>query len=336
MNLTRVACTLIAVWSLFPTTGAAQNLEAMPETETLMSSILVPKAGTECIGGISYDDGSFEDGYGFSSSTSAGTYAMRFQLPGGTNRIDAVCICWKSVSGSSHDHGLRIWAADGPGGAPGTLLSTLPATSVSGISLSGKFTRYEVPGGITVPTNVVYVAPTWSPLFFPGRYLCADENGPGGQPAYAGTSIVDLKPSLQIGTPTSFPNYKALGIRLEAVATSACIPTPTSMCLSSGRFRVQANFRTNQGQSGSAQVVKLTEDTGYLWFFAASNVEVVVKVLNGCGVNSRYWVFAGGLTDVEVSLTVTDTQTGVSKVFSNLLGTKFAPVQDTSAFATCP
>ena len=36
------------------------------------------------------------------------------------------------------------------------------------------------------------------------------------------------------------------------------------------------------------------------WFFQAENVEAVVKVLNGCGINDRYWVFAGGLTDVKV------------------------------------
>ncbi|HXM78695.1 MAG TPA: hypothetical protein VOA00_05615, partial [Thermoanaerobaculia bacterium] len=65
-------------------------------------------------------------------------------------------------------------------------------------------------------------------------------------------------------------------------------------------------------------------------------VEVVVKVLNGCGVNSRYWTFAGGLTDVNVILTVTDTQTGVVQTYVNPQGTPFEPIQDTSAFATCP
>jgi len=63
---------------------------------------------------------------------------------------------------------------------------------------------------------------------------------------------------------------------------------------------------------------------------------VIVKVLNACGLNQRYWFFAGGLTDVKVHFTVTDTQTGKVKLYDNPPHTPFRPIQDTSAFATCP
>jgi hypothetical protein len=82
--------------------------------------------------------------------------------------------------------------------------------------------------------------------------------------------------------------------------------------------------------------VPLTSDTGYFWFFNSDNVEVVIKVLNGCGLNQRFWVFAGGLTDVKTRILVTDTQTGASKAYLNPQGKAFQPIQDTSAFATCP
>jgi len=62
---------------------------------------------------------------------------------------------------------------------------------------------------------------------------------------------------------------------------------------------------------------------------------MVVKVLNGCGVDSNYWVFAGGLTNVQVVMTVTDTQTGAVKTYVNPQGQAFRPIQDTAAFA-CP
>jgi hypothetical protein len=81
---------------------------------------------------------------------------------------------------------------------------------------------------------------------------------------------------------------------------------------------------------------RLTGDTGYFWFFDSSNVEIVIKVLDGCTLNGHHWVFAGGLTNVKVTITVTDTANGIQKVYENPLNTTFLPIQDTAAFATCP
>ena len=79
-----------------------------------------------------------------------------------------------------------------------------------------------------------------------------------------------------------------------------------------------------------------TPDTGSFWFFSPNNVEVIVKVVSGCGFNSRYWTFAGGLPDVNVVMMVTDTQTGAVRTYVNPQGVALQPIQDTSAFATCP
>ena len=120
-------------------------------------------------------------------------------------------------------------------------------------------------------------------------------------------------------------------------AIPSCVPTSTALCLGAdARFKVEATFLTPQGQSGQAQVVKFTSESGYLWFFTDTNVELVVKVLNGCGVNQRYWVFSAGLTDVNVVLKVTDTKTGAVRTYTNPLNQKYEAVQDTSAFASCP
>jgi hypothetical protein len=115
-----------------------------------------------------------------------------------------------------------------------------------------------------------------------------------------------------------------------------CVANVTTLCLNNSRFKVQAQWFTWDGASGVGQVIPLTSDTDAFWFFSPNNVEVVVKVPNGCGVNSRYWTFAGGLTNVNVILTVTDTQTGAVKTYVNPQGTAFQPIQDTNAFATCP
>jgi hypothetical protein len=128
-----------------------------------------------------------------------------------------------------------------------------------------------------------------------------------------------------------------LGDRQHLRGTLApCVADPTTLCLNGGRFRVRARWRTAAGAQGEARVVPLTADTGYLWFFDPANVEAVVKVLDGCPVNDRFWVFAGGLTDVAVDLEVEDTATGAMRQYRNPQRTAFEPLQDTSAFAGCP
>jgi len=107
------------------------------------------------------------------------------------------------------------------------------------------------------------------------------------------------------------------------------------LCLNDGRFQVVATWNIPEA-SGRAHVARLTNDTGYLWFFDPSNVEVVIKVLDACDAFGRFWVFAGGLTNVAVEITVLDSQTGEMKTYHNDLGEPFAPLQDTDAFATCP
>ena len=59
----------------------------------------------------------------------------------------------------------------------------------------------------------------------------------------------------------------------------------------------------------------------------------MVKVLEACGVNGYRWVFASGLTNVQVGLTVTDVVTGVTNTYNNPQSTAFKAVQDTKAFA---
>ena len=116
----------------------------------------------------------------------------------------------------------------------------------------------------------------------------------------------------------------------------ACTQSDTTMCLNNNRFAVSTTYLTTDGSNGPGHAVKLTDDTGYFWFFSSTNVEAVIKVLNGCGLNSHYWAFAGGLTNVKVVITITDTQNGTTKTYTNPINTAFQPIQDTGAFGTCP
>lgn len=112
----------------------------------------------------------------------------------------------------------------------------------------------------------------------------------------------------------------------------SCFSNSTSLCLAGGRFRVNVGWQAlNLGTSGAGQAVPLTGDTGYFWFFSSSNVELVIKLIDGRAVNNHFWVFYGALTDVQYLITVTDTVTGTVKLYSGVSGTQTAR-NDTSAF----
>jgi hypothetical protein len=113
---------------------------------------------------------------------------------------------------------------------------------------------------------------------------------------------------------------------------TGCSITNSSLCLLSNRFKVEVNWRVpSQGTSGYGHAITMTSDTGHFWFFSQQNVELVVKVLDGRPVNGRYWVFFGALSDVEYTITVTDTSTGAMRTYFNPQG-RLASVADTSAF----
>lgn len=124
------------------------------------------------------------------------------------------------------------------------------------------------------------------------------------------------------------------GYSNEATATtpassSSCVSDSATLCLFGGRFRVVASYRNYAGTRGNGTAVSLTSDTGYFWFFSPANVEVVAKIVSFCGAGSNnYSLYAGGLTDVEVTLTVTDTINGTTRSYTNPLGTPFTLIRD--------
>jgi hypothetical protein len=130
-----------------------------------------------------------------------------------------------------------------------------------------------------------------------------------------------------------------------ALATGPCVSDPTTLCIDDHpgdrRFQVRAAFQTTQGGniSGDAHAIPLSglgvSQGGLFWFFSANNPELLVKILDGCSVNSREWVFASAGTNVAVTLTVTDTATGAIETYTNPDLHSMAPIQDTSAFSGC-
>jgi hypothetical protein len=113
--------------------------------------------------------------------------------------------------------------------------------------------------------------------------------------------------------------------------------TAAELCLQS-KFAINATWRTGlpgSGTTGNAAVAVASPGSGIFWFFDPSNWEVMVKVINGCALNNRWWVFSAATTNVYYQMNVTDVQSGQSKIYFNYPGPPAPAVTDTDAFP-CP
>jgi hypothetical protein len=112
----------------------------------------------------------------------------------------------------------------------------------------------------------------------------------------------------------------------------SCAPDDETLCLLNDRFAVSVEWEDQRtGNTGVGTAVPGTDNSGYYWFFSSTNLELVVKVLNGKPVNGKIWFFYGALSDVIYTITVTDTATGEVREYTNPAG-NICGNADTSAF----
>jgi len=226
---------------------------------------------------------------------------------------------------------LRIQATGFDAQSVGSFPLTVRASGTSGPRVAG----------ISVPQGP---APGGTPVLITGRGFAQGMTVEfGGVPA---TDVVIYGPTtLSATTPAHAPGSVDVTVRgstgagtlAAGFAYTAFVPTPcvvnaSTLCLNGGRFKVQVAWHVpTNGTGGDASAVPLTTDTGYFWFFSANNIELVVKVVDGRPANGKFWVFYGALSNVEYFVNVTDTQTGVTKTYSNPNGQQ-SSVADTAAF----
>ena len=286
---------------------------------------------------IVYDDGETDVGYGFASTAAFYDIVQRFDLPSAPLQVDELELCFfRSGSQDTLDFDITFWDNTGAGGGPGSLVDFVPAT-ISGLPGGSvpTFFTFDLSGlGVVLDQQTVYIGVGWSPDVSADFFLCGDYDRPTVQPGFDMINL-DLN---WFALESVDDQYSALMVRgtFSPLDSGACTPDAETLCLADGRFEVRMDWRTPQGAQGEGNGIQLTPDTGYFWFFNEDNVEVVIKVLNACSFANHYWVFAGGLTNVEVVITVTDTANGAAKVYTNPLGQAFQPIQDTVAFMTCP
>ena len=127
-------------------------------------------------------------------------------------------------------------------------------------------------------------------------------------------------------------NIPTMPPAMQVEAATPCKADDTTLCLNQSRFAVKINWRNyTDGTTGAGHAVSIGSESGYFWFFGSSQAELIVKVLDGNKTNGYFWFLYGALTDLEYTITVTDTQTGTVKTYFNPPRT-LASVADVKAF----
>jgi PKD repeat protein len=134
--------------------------------------------------------------------------------------------------------------------------------------------------------------------------------------AFSGAGSVlsspEAVPAEAAGTPAA---------RVSPGGQAGCSSNISTLCLDSARgFTVTLAARDQRtGRTGAGQAIPQNDLFGYFSIPALTsdptNPEVFVKVLDGRAINGHFWVFYGGLTDLEYTITVRDTLTGQIRTY---------------------
>jgi len=218
-----------------------------------------------------------------------------------------------------------------PGQQQGTIYRATPGTGGAGSSPFWTLVTSGLPAGTPISDLLLDPAIT-------GRLYAATDSGVfvsddrGDSWTASGDANPPVALSLAVDPRTLGPLYAGTSQGVYVLDRGGCVADDADSCLHTSRFRVQVGFRRADGTSGVGHAVPLGDASTAFWFFDPANLELLVKVLDGRPVNGSFWVFAGGLSDVRYTLTVTDVVTGAVKTYVNPAGV-LSSFADTAAFA---
>ncbi len=135
------------------------------------------------------------------------------------------------------------------------------------------------------------------------------------------------------GTTESTMALKILVVANEPAGT--CEAGEETLCLQDSRYAVEMDWWTSEGsESGPGRVVyEGTNDSGLFYFFEpGKGWEVLIKVLNACGLNNHVWVYGASATTLGYSIRVTDTVTGAMREYRNEADRRARAITDNLAF----
>ena len=229
---------------------------------------------------------------------------------------------------------IRRGAFDGPIVGSSSIYLQLDATSSTDVDGFFHFGGAN-DGAPVTPGDTLTITHTWSG---PGILFFDAGTGAFG----SGGSCGGAYETIGTSPPLDVPVRGTMGIQIDQEdLTTACVKSDTVLCIENGpgdaRFQLTVDFN-HAGSNGTGQASLQTlgiAHGGSFWFFGQDNPEILVKVLNGCARNNKFWVFITAGTNVGFNVHVKDTVASATKDYTNTDGVAAVPVQDTGAFP-CP
>lgn len=132
-----------------------------------------------------------------------------------------------------------------------------------------------------------------------------------------------------------------LGVVTAGEVRAACTPSETRLCLLDGRFAATLSWDDGSGPKSALVAAPHADGTssasGLFRFYESdpSNWEVLVKMVDGCRTNGRFWVLVSASTGFGWRLEVVDTATTLGRAWFHPLDGRASGVADFEAFSAC-
>jgi hypothetical protein len=203
--------------------------------------------------------------------------------------------------------------------APSNLVATGTSTSVIHLTWNDNATNET---GFVVQRKISGVFSDLSPV------LAANTTSVNVVALPAGTSQTFRVRARGASGDSAYSN-EATGSTL-GLPPGACSPSATVACLLNNRFRVRIDyvnpFSTPPNLPGTFLTARLNAtpginpDVALFGFASAQDIEVVVRLVDARPYANRFDVYIGGLTDVQYTVDIADTQTGRTFTYVNVVG----------------
>jgi hypothetical protein len=221
--------------------------------QKVRTSFLNPDAECTGTGEIIYDDGTFENGYGWNASlVTEGRSVMLFTPPAYPWQFNTACFAFTQNSSTTLVFDVVIYDDDGTGGEPGTLIAEVTGLTADGIPAWPTLAWYDFDISSVPPLTEGswFIGIRWNDVpAYPGTFIGADQSTTTTlQPGYGWNDNSGVWEFY----PVSFPDYRALGVRTLGSSGPPCpIDPPTNPSPADGAIDIPLTGNTATWTNGA-------------------------------------------------------------------------------------